>query len=474
MDNVLHGIVVFFASFTIVYMLIVITIYLVMTIVAFFNINRTRKLDKDFFDESVIESVYTKPVSIIVPAFNEAVGIVNSVRALTNLKYPKYEIIVVNDGSTDDTEKEVIEHFQMVPVEKVIQKQLETEEVKQIFQSTIQSNVFLVNKDNGGKADAINAGINVSRYPYFCTIDADSILEVNSLLRVMKPILMSNDDVVAVGGNVRVGNGNEFMLGSLFQEKFSNNLFVVTQIVEYLRAFLIGRLSLSKINSVLILSGAFSVFSKEWALKVDGYSKNMIGEDMEIIVKLHRYFKKNKLDKRIEYVPDPVCWTEAPQNISDLRKQRRRWQQGLLDTLKKHVSLTFNPRYKSVGMLSFPYFWFVETIGPLIEFGGYIFIIVAFFLGDVYLEYAFLLMLLLIFYGVIFSLLSIVFESWTSGKYPRVSDLLKMFLTAFLEVFWYRPITLIFRLEGILRSIFRRKDWGHMKRKGFNEGGPSS
>ncbi len=471
MYTAVESILQFFAFFIIFYMVFILVIYSVMIIIAFSQIRKQRFINKDFLDDSLVQNYYSKPISIIVPAFNEEVGIIDSIHSLTNLKYPNLEIIVVNDGSTDETLLKIVNHFQMKRIHKVIRQELTTQEVKGLYQSTIQPNLYLMDKENGGKSDSINSGINFSSFPYFCTVDADSILEEHSLLRIMEPLLMSDEEIVGVGGNVKIANGNEFRLGSLLQSNLSNNALVTTQIIEYSRSFLLGRVAMSKLNLLLILSGAFSVFNKAWVLKVNGYSPNMIGEDMEIIVKLHRHFKENGIEKRIEYVPDPVCWTEAPPTLSDLRKQRRRWQQGLIDTLIKHIKVTLNPKYGKVGLLAFPYFWFVECIGPIIEFLGYVYIIISFFLGNLYLEFALLLSSLLILYSVLFSLSSILYESWTTRTYPKTKDLLKLFVSSFLEIFWYKPITLLFRLEGMVRSIFKLRSWGTMKRKGFDHGG---
>ncbi len=276
--------------------------------------------------------------------------------------------------------------------------------------------VFLVEKENGGKADALNVGINVARYPYFCSVDGDSILESTSLLRLMKPIASSDGEVIAAGGNVQIANGMNMQLGSILETNLSKNYLVTMQIIEYFRAFLIGRITLSKFNLVLIISGAFSVFSKKWVVEAGGYTKSMIGEDMELVVKLHRYIRKKKENKRIEFVENPVCWTEAPETMAVLRRQRRRWHQGLLESLWNHKSMTFNPRYGGIGLLSFPYFWLIEGLGPIVELGGYIYIVFAFFLGDIYYEIAILLLLSFVLYGVVFSMMAVLFEAWSKNK----------------------------------------------------------
>ncbi len=469
--NILEYILLFFAGIILFYMLIVILTYSIMLLMAFHQLRKQSKLDKDELDDDYIDVIYSKPVSIIVPAYNEEAGVIDSIHSLLSLRYPQTELIVVNDGSTDTTQQKVIEQFKMKKIKKIIRDQLATEPILDIYQSDIHPNLLLVNKKNGGKADALNAGINVARYPYFCSIDGDSILEETSLLRVMKPIILSNGEVIATGGNIRIANGSDIQLGSIFKTGLSDNFLVVMQVVEYLRAFLMGRIALSKFNLVLIISGAFSVFSKQWVIEAGGYSKHNIGEDMELVVKLHRLLKERNSKKRIEFVPDPVCWTEAPQDLATLRKQRRRWHQGLITSLWKHRKMTFNPKYGGIGMISFPYFWIVECLGPIIELGGYVYIIVAFFLGDIYYEIAILLSLLFVVYGAIFSALSILLEAWSTNTFPKVRDVSRLIVISLTEIFWYKPLTLFWRCEGIVHFMLGKNVWGTMQRKGLSQKG---
>lgn len=473
MSTFLEFIMLFFGGLILIYMLIVILTYSIMLILAFFQLRKQYRLDKEEIDEDYIDVIYTKPISIIVPAYNEEVGIIDSIQSLLSLRYPQTELIVVNDGSTDQTQEKMIKQFQMKSVQKIVREQISTQPINHIFQSDIHPNLWLIEKENGGKADALNAGINVAKYPYFCSIDGDSILEEKSLLRVMKPIILSNEEVIAAGGNIRIANGLDVQLGAIFQTNLSKNYLVVMQVVEYLRAFLMGRIALSKFNLILIISGAFSVFSKKMVVEVGGYSTQMIGEDMELVVKLHRFLKEKKSKKRIEFVPDPVCWTEAPQTFLILRKQRRRWHQGLIESLWKHKKMTFNPKYGAIGMISFPYYWLVECLGPLIELGGYVYIVIAFFLGDIYYEFALLLSLLFVLYGAVFSAASILLEAWSMNTYPKMKDVFRLVILSLTEIFWYKPLTLVWRGEGFIQFILRRKDWGNMQRAGLSKKGIS-
>ena len=290
----------------IVYMVAVIIFYLIMMAVAYQTLAKRKRLDHDWLEDEFKMNVFTKPVSILVPAYNEELGIIESMHSLITLKYPETEIIVIDDGSKDNTAALVIASFDMVETKRSINTDLQTEGILGIYQSQLHPKVFLIRKDNGGKADALNAGINFSRYPYFCSIDGDSILDSNSLLRVMRPIIESDGQVAVAGGNVRIANGNDIHFGAMVQKQLGNHPLVLMQIIEYLRAFMLGRIFLSRFNMVLIVSGAFSIFNKRIVIETGGYAKDVIGEDMELVVKVHAYIRKNKLDKRIEFVPDPV------------------------------------------------------------------------------------------------------------------------------------------------------------------------
>ena len=457
----------FFGVIIVIYMIIVIATYGIMFFFALLHLRKEYKLDHSETDEMYIDAFYSKPISVIIPAYNEEVGIVDSVHSLLSLHYPEVEIIIVNDGSTDRTQELVIEHFQMNKIEKVIKMEIPTNDIIQIYQSQIHPNCILVEKENGGKADALNVGINISKYPYFCSVDGDSILERKSLLRVMKPIASSNGEVIAAGGNVQIANGMNMQLGSVLETNLTKKYLVVMQVIEYLRAFLIGRIAFSRFNLMLIISGAFSVFSKKWVVEAGGYAKGTIGEDMELVVKLHRLIREKKENKRIEFVSHPVCWTEAPEKMSVLRRQRRRWHQGLLESLWKHKRMTFNPKYGGIGLISFPYFLLIECLGPIIELGGYIYIVVAFSLGDIYYEIAILLLLAFVLYGVIYSIMAVLFEVWSKNKMYKIADLLRLVLLSFTEIFWYRPITLFWRCEGLFNFLMKKREWGKMERKGI-------
>ncbi len=457
----------FYGYIILVYMIIVLIAYTSMLIVALVQLKKEHRLDKHMIDEENIKSLYAQPVSIIVPAYNEEAGIISNVFSLLTLHYPQYEVIVVNDGSSDATEAIMIEHFQMKPVKRTVRMLLETEPYGQIFQSEIHPNLSLLTKENGGKADALNAGINLSRFPYFCSMDGDSILDESSLIRVMKPIIESNKKVIATGGNVRIANGSDVQMGKVTNVHLPSETLVVMQIIEYMRAFFMGRIALSRHNLVLIISGAFSVFSKQEVIDVGGYSRKTVGEDMELVVRLHHQARKDQHEKEIVFTPDPVCWTESPADFAGLRMQRKRWHQGLAESLWAHKTMLLNPKYGSVGMVSFPYFFFIELLGPVIELSGYLFMLISIFMGDAHLLFAVMLGMLFILYGSMFSMTSVLLDAWSQDTFPKIQDLTRLLILSLTEALWYRPLTLIWRVEGILAAMRGKRSWGTIERRGL-------
>lgn len=462
--NILVG----FAAFIAVFMVLVISFYSIILVISVFQLRKEYLLNRNqTFDEYMNES-FAKPVSIIVPAYNEEAGVVASVRSLLSIDYPSFEIIVVNDGSKDDTIEKMITHYQMKEINPAVRKQVETKAVKKVYQSASLPNLFLIDKENGGKADALNAGINFSHFPFFCSLDGDSVLERDAFLKVMKPILDSDGEVIASSGSIRIANGCDIQDGNILKVGLAREPLVIMQIIEYLRAFLMGRIGLSRHNLLLIVSGAFGVFSKQWVIDAGGYKTNTVGEDMELVVRLHRLIRDKKQKKKIVYVPDPVCWTEVPESTTYLRRQRRRWHRGLFESLWTHRKMTFNPRYGLIGFISFPYFWIVEFLGPIVELLGYIYVVISLFLGGIYLEFAILIFLLSCLYGSLFSMAAVLLEEWSLRKFPKISDLIKLFFYSLTETLWYRPLTVFWRCEGIWQLVKGDTSWGEMKRKGVS------
>ncbi len=454
--------------FVFLYMVVIFFSYLILFFVSAKHLRNQFQLNQKEAYEDILVSVDTKPISIIVPAYNEEVGIVNSVRSLLSINYPQYEIIVVNDGSKDETLSKMIEQYKMKQVNRVIRKQLKTKPIRGFYQSTIYENVYLVDKENGGKADALNVGINVSTYPYFCSLDGDSVLERDAFLKVMKPIIESEGDVIATGGSIRIANDCLIERGEIMKIGLSRHPLVVMQVIEYLRAFLMGRIGLSRYNLLLIVSGAFGVFDKIWVIKAGGYRTDTVGEDMELIIRLHRIIKEEKETKRIEYVPDPVCWTEAPDSMKILRRQRNRWHRGLFESLWLHKKMLLNPKYGAVGLVSIPFFVFVELLGVIVEIAGYFIVVLGLVFAFLNIEIALLLFLVTYLYGSVLSMSAVLLEEWSLRKYPKRIYLVRLFLYAMTESFWYRPLTVWWRLEGLLQIVTKKKGWGEMTRKGIS------
>lgn len=451
----------------VIYMAFAILFYFLTMLFAYASLSKYKRLNEEPLEDEFNMNLFTKPVSILVPSYNEEVGIINTIYSLINVKYPESEIVVIDDGSIDKTSELVIAAFNMVEQSIEPRSALDTKPVKKTYYSQNYSNLTLIVKDNGGKSDALNCGINYSRYPYFCSMDGDSILDESSLLKVMKPIIASDGQVIAAGGNVRIANGSEVDYGKLKESEIYQRPIVAYQIMEYLRAFMLGRIFLTRLNMVLIISGAFSVFKKDIVIKMGGYDTNIIGEDMELVIKMHKWIQTKGTDERIEFVPEPVCWTEAPTALKVLRRQRRRWSQGLIESLWTHKYMTLNPKYKRIGMFAFPYFWFYEAFGGVVELVGYIYLMLSIFWDAVNYPIAIAIFISIILYGAIFSIFSLLLEAWSMRSFIRPRMMVYFIFLALIEGLVYRPLTIIFRIEGMIRSLFKRQDWGNMERKGI-------
>jgi cellulose synthase/poly-beta-1,6-N-acetylglucosamine synthase-like glycosyltransferase len=456
------------AVIAIIYMVTVGLIYLILFLIASSRIKKERFLNQEEYVEELASNKDTFPVSVLIPAYNEEVGIYTTVRSMLGLNYPQYEIIVIDDGSKDNTSGKVIEEFKMTEIDVALRKYFNTKDVIKAYQSTVHPNIFLLRKENGGKADALNAGINFSRYPYFAAVDGDCILDHDALLKVMKPIIDSNGLVTVTGGTVRIANGSTITRSQVEKIALPKGPIVLMQIIEYFRAFLIGRLGLSRLNILLIISGAFGVFEKKRVVKVGGYNTKTVGEDMELIVRMHRSIKEEKSNQRVEYIQDPVCWTEAPDNAAVLRSQRKRWQRGLAETIWLHKKMLFNPKYKGIGLFSMPYYLIVELLSAVFELVGYVVIMSGLLFSFVSLDIVIVMFIVTVFYGSLLSSLAVLLEEWTYHKYPDTKSLIVLFFWALTESFWYRPLMVWWRFSGLIQSLTKKADWGNMKRKGIS------
>ncbi|MDN3451202.1 glycosyltransferase family 2 protein [Planococcus sp. APC 3906] len=450
----------------IIYMLTANLIYLGLFTIAGPKINREKKLNRLEQIEGMSINKDTYPVSVLVPAFNEETGIASTVQSLLALNYPQFEVVVINDGSTDSTSAKLIDRFEMEPIDLAARSYFKTELMVRAFQSKLHPHLFLIEKNNGGKADALNAGINFSHYPYFAAIDGDSILEQDALLKTIKPIIDSDGLVTATGGTVRIANGCRIVNGSVQQVRLPKSPLEIMQIIEYFRSFLIGRLGFSRANILLIVSGAFGVFEKSRVVKVGGYNRETVGEDMELIVRIHRSIKDEKSKQRIEYIQDPVCWTEAPSTVASLRAQRIRWQRGLAETIWIHRKMILNPKYRGIGMFSMPYFLLIELLSAVFEVLGYAFIVASLLFSLVDADIVLIMLLVMILYGSLLSALAVLLEEWTYHKYPDVKSILILYFFALTESFWYRIVMNAWRVEGLVLAFKKNAAWGNMERQG--------
>lgn len=406
------------------------------------------------------------PISLLVPGYNEEATIRTSVRSMLQLQYPDFEVVVINDGSRDRTLEVLREEFELVPHPEPMRRTLDHKPIRTIYRSRRYANLRVIDKDNGGKADALNAGINAARHMLFCAVDADSILQRDSLLRVVQPFL-EDERTVAAGGTVRLANGSEVRGGFLVRAGLPRNWVARFQIVEYLRAFLLGRLGWSPLNAVLIISGAFGLFNRERVIAVGGYSTSTVGEDMELVVRLHRYHRERRIPYRIRYLPDPICWTEAPEDLGTLGRQRSRWQRGLAESLTRHARLAFSPRSGAAGLLAWPFMTLFELIGPLIELAGYVVMVGGFAFGVISPTALVVFLLVAIGMGILLSVNGLLLETLSFRVYGRKRDMLLMFAMAVLENLGYRQLNTLWRCRGMWQWFSRRKhNWGVMRRSG--------
>ena len=409
-------------------------------------------------------SGFEPPVSVIVPAYNEEKTIGASVRSMLQLDYPELEVIVVNDGSRDATLQALRDEFNLVSYPEAYWANLKTQPVRAVYRSLRFPNLRVIDKENGGKADALNAGINAARFPLVCGVDADSILERASLRRVVTPFL-HDPAVIASGGTVRIANGCEVRDGFLEKVGLPERMLPLLQIVEYLRAFLFGRLGWVPLNAVLIISGAFGVFRRRELITAGGYRHDTVGEDMELIVRLHRVHRLRGQRYRVAFLPDPICWTEAPETLAVLRSQRTRWQRGLGESIVANRELLLHPRGGAPGWLALPFMVVFEWLGPLLDVIGFACIVIAFVFGLISLNAFLAFTLLGIGLGMVLSVSALLLEEISFHVYTRPRQLMALVAAALIENFGYRQLVTLWRLQGLWQWLVRtRGRWGDMQR----------
>ncbi len=455
-----------FAFVILVYFLVLNTLYLIFAVVAYFRLRQHRRRWTARDLEAVMRSSATPGISIVAPAFNEEATLAESVRSLLLLNYPQFEVIVVSDGSTDGTISVGERVFGLVRAPMSHDNPIPTQPVRSVYRSLSNPDLVMIDKENGGKADAMNAGLNAARYPIVCVIDADSLLEPHSLSRAVLPFI-EDPDTIASGGIIRIANGCRVEGGRVVEVGLPKSHLAMFQTVEYLRAFLAGRVAQSAANALLIISGAFGLFRRDAVIEVGGFRADTIGEDMELVTRLHRVYREGKRRFRIVFQPEPTCWTEAPETLRTLGGQRNRWQRGTLQVLGYHRRMLFNPRYGVVGMLAMPYFLIFEAVGPIIEFGGYVMLLLAIPFGLLDWRFAELFFLAAVVYGSLLSVAAVALEELSFRRYPKATDLVRLAAYGVLENFGYRQLATWWRVVGVFDYLRGKQGWGTMKRKGF-------
>ena len=414
------------------------------------------------------ESPMVPPVTLLAPAHNEEASIRVAARNLLGLDYPQLEVIIINDGSEDRTLEELRDEFRLRPVRAVYVPDAQSAPVRGLYRSAVDARLLVIDKEAGGsKADAVNAGLNAATSPYVCVVDSDSLLERDALLRIMVPILEDPKRVVAVGGIIRVLNGSEIHGGELQRVRLPRKSIEVIQVIEYLRAFLIGREAWAQGNMLMIISGAFGLFRTDLVRAVGGYRSRAIGEDFDLVARLHRHMLEKQVDYEIRFVPDPMCWTEVPSDLKSLGRQRARWQKGLLDVLWPNLDMLFRPRYGRIGCFALPYLWLFELLAPVIEITGIVLIILAACLGVLSREFFLQFLIFGYAFATVISIGSVLQEEITYKRYNDWKDVARLISYCFFEHFPYRQLHMIWRLQGLWQYLRGDLVWKPMKRKGL-------
>jgi len=466
MSEAMWAIVQAFNYLVLAYFIVLHSIYLATSIFAFGALKRYSLRLKSLDLTDLITSASAPPITLIAPAYNEEATCVESVRSLLTLEYPEYDILVVNDGSKDDTMARLTEAFNLYEAHRVPTAELESAEIRQVYRSRRHPHLWVIDKENGGKADALNAGLNHCQTPTFCAMDADSLIEPEALIRIVRPF-MEDATTIAAGGVLRIANGCVVSQGRVVDVRMPRNIVAQLQVLEYLRAFLCGRMGWDAVNATLVISGAFGIFKRSIVVEAGGYATDTVGEDMELVVRLHRYCRENDIPYRIHFVPDPVAWTECPESLRVLGRQRDRWQRGLYQSLMRHRVMLFNRKYGRAGMIAFPYFFFLEMLGPVIELLGYVSFTITVIAGRADWPFVIAFLCVAVILGGALSLSAVALEELSFRRYPRLSDLLRLFGLAIFENFGYRQLNAWWRLQGTVSAIRGKEGWGHMTRKGF-------
>jgi cellulose synthase/poly-beta-1,6-N-acetylglucosamine synthase-like glycosyltransferase len=444
--------------------------YTVLMVLSLYSVSLHAKYAARKPYRDLADSPVTPPVAIVIAAYNEEAGIVQTVLSLMRLNYPEKELIVIDDGSTDSTLDLLIHRFQLHRMDLIFRESLKSGQPLACYHNPNFPELTLVAMSHGGKSRALNAGINVARSPYFCTVDADCIIERDALLRLMAPVLQFKETVVVSGGIVRIANGCALRDGRLAKVGLPGSWLELCQVVEYIRTFLFGRPGWNMLNANFIASGAFCVLHRESVIKAKGFSSDTVTEDIDMIARVRRCLTQEKRKFKVLFTSDPICWTEGPRNLGMLARQRRRWQLGMTQTLIRNRDMIFNPDYGSTGMLSMPFHLFMETCGCVVEAVGTIVLIpISLIVLRTPLTMFLLFLLLAVAYGTLLSMGSVVLEEITLRRYPRLRDVMTLMAFSVVENIGYRQIVTFFKAFGVLQSFRRKRSWEVVKHEGISE-----
>lgn len=441
-----------YMNFSMLYGLLYLLFYFILGICSLLAIYTFYRSKYYLQKKVLVKSNHAVGVSIIAPAFNEGATIVQSVKSLLSQEYPKFEVVIINDGSSDDTLEKMIAAFALVKVDFFYQAKLKTQTVLGHFRSTNPafSKLLVVDKVNGGsKADGSNAGINSARYGMFICTDVDCILRKDTISTLVKPFLENKVKVLASGGMIRISNSCGFKDGMLYKSRFPTNYFARFQELEYTRSFLYGRMAWSRINSLLLVSGGLGMFDKETAIAVGGYWHKSLGEDLDLVLRMRKYMHRRKEDFHITYVPETLCWTEVPSTLNVFLRQRIRWGRGLVQTLYLHREVFLNPKYGRTGILAYPYFVFFEFAVPIVEVIGF-FVLVSAYMDDALNEGLLLWVTLCIYlFFTSITFLSVLVDRLFYNHYSSVKEMFSLVITVLLEPIAYHPSTFLLPCGGI-------------------------
>jgi len=412
----------------------------------------------------MLSSRTTPPITIVIPAYNEAAGIVDSVRSMSIVKYPRFEIVITNDGSSDQTLDSLIAAFDLEKVRIPYRPDLDCAPVRAIYRGRSGVDITVIDKENGGRADALNAGINAARHPYVLCTDADVVLDPDCLVHAMQRVVEDRERTVGVGGNVRPLNGSRVELGHLIEASVPHGLIARMQILEYVRTFLASRPGWSWMNALPNVSGAFGIWKKSVIVEVGGFTRGHMGEDMDLTMRVHRHLLDRKIPYRIVYEPSAVIWTEVPDTARVLRRQRIRWHRGLMTTVKDFFGMTFNPRYRQVGMVSWGGFVLFEFLAPIIEFLGWIVVPTAWALGALNTTALGAMLLVAFGMGLMNSIIALLLDE-SYGYFNSPADTSRLIAVAVIENFGLRQMTVVWRIRALVGGKGTRS-WGNMERRG--------